>query len=36
MHLNPVKANLVKTPDEAMWTSHQAYIGEDPHCSRVS
>lgn len=27
VHLNPVKAGLVRTPDAADWTSHGAYAG---------
>ena len=29
LHLNPVRANLVREPQEDCWTSHQAYIGLD-------
>jgi len=27
LHLNPVRAHLVKRPDDDCWTSHQAYLG---------
>ena len=27
LHLNPVKARLVRRVDEARWTSHEAYVG---------
>ena len=27
IHLNPVRANLVREPQEDCWTSHEAYIG---------
>ena len=27
VHLNPVKAILVRKPEEAMWTSHTQYLG---------
>jgi REP element-mobilizing transposase RayT len=29
LHLNPVKANLVMKPDQAEWTSHGVYVGQD-------
>jgi REP element-mobilizing transposase RayT len=29
LHLNPVRAKLVKEPQEECWTSHRAYVGED-------
>ncbi len=28
IHLNPVKAKVVKTPEEFVWSSYQAYIGK--------
>jgi len=28
LHLNPVRARLVKRPEDCLWTSHNAYIGE--------
>jgi REP element-mobilizing transposase RayT len=28
IHLNPVKAKIVKTPEEFVWSSYQAYIGK--------
>jgi putative transposase len=28
IHLNPVRANLVSSPDEYPWTSHHAYLGK--------
>jgi len=28
IHLNPVRAKMVKTPEEYEWTSYQFYIGE--------
>ena len=27
IHLNPVRARLVRRPEEECWTSHQAYLG---------
>ena len=30
IHLNPVKAGLATSPDNADWTSHQAYTGLGP------
>jgi REP element-mobilizing transposase RayT/DNA-directed RNA polymerase specialized sigma24 family protein len=27
LHLNPVRARLVSSPEEDCWTSHQAYVG---------
>jgi len=30
IHLNPVRAHLVKRPDDPWWSSHCAYIGEEP------
>lgn len=30
IHLNPVRANLRKSPDKAEWTSHTAYVGLAP------
>lgn len=29
IHLNPVRAGLVRRPDEHCWTSHRAYVGLD-------
>lgn len=28
VHLNPVRAGLVKTPENYLWSSHQTYIGK--------
>jgi putative transposase len=28
IHLNPVRANMVTTPDDYPWSSHHAYLGE--------
>lgn len=28
IHLNPVRANMVKQPEEYKWSSHSMYIGE--------
>lgn len=33
IHLNPVRANLVSSPDRADWTSHGAYVGLAPRPS---
>ena len=30
IHLNPVRASVVKSPDESTWSSHGAYIGMSP------
>ena len=30
IHLNPVRAGLVKRPDEPCWTSHRSHLGLDP------
>ncbi len=30
IHLNPVRAHLVKRPDDPWWSSHCAYIDEEP------
>ena len=27
LHLNPVRAHMVKRPDDECWTSHRAYLG---------
>lgn len=27
IHLNPVRSNLAKTPDDYRWSGHQAYLG---------
>ena len=29
IHLNPLRAGTVQTPDEYLWTSHLAYLGRD-------
>ncbi len=29
IHLNPVRAHLVPSPEKALWTSHRAYTGHD-------
>lgn len=29
LHLNPVAAHLAPSPDQARWTSHAAYVGEE-------
>jgi chromosomal replication initiation ATPase DnaA len=28
LHLNPVRAHIVKKPEEYPWSSHQAYLGQ--------
>jgi len=33
LHLNPVRARLAKRPEDCIWTSHNAYIGESPRPS---
>ncbi len=30
VHLNPVRAGLVKRPDEYPWSGHRAYLGLEP------
>lgn len=30
IHLNPVRARMVKTPEAYRWSSHRAYLGEQP------
>jgi len=30
IHLNPVRAGLVPSPEQAVWSSYAAYIGETP------
>jgi len=30
IHLNPVRAGLVKQPEEYKWSGHNAYLGTDP------
>jgi len=30
IHLNPVRARLAMTPDQALWTSYEAYTGQVP------
>jgi hypothetical protein len=29
IHLNPIKANMVKKPDEYKWSSYSMYIGKE-------
>src|SRR5205807_6833133 len=29
IHLNPVRANLVASPEEYVWSSHRAYMNQD-------
>ncbi len=29
IHLNPIRANIVKEPEEYPWTSHKAYLGKE-------
>ena len=29
IHLNPVRAGMVETPEESPWSSHRAYLGKD-------
>lgn len=29
VHLNPVRAGIVKSPDEYRWSSHRAYLGKE-------
>lgn len=29
IHLNPIRANIVKTPERYRWSSHNAYLGID-------
>ena len=29
IHLNPVRANIVQTPEDFFWSSHNAYLGQD-------
>ena len=29
IHLNPVRANMVKSPEEYQWSSYKIYIGEE-------
>ena len=29
IHLNPVRAGMVKTPDDYLWSSHHAYMGRE-------
>lgn len=29
IHLNPVRAKIVKTPEKYLWSSHNAYLGSD-------
>ena len=36
LHLNPVRANLVREPQEDCWTSHEAYIGVSDRPSWMS
>ena len=35
LHLNPVRAHLVVSPEQARWTSHEAYLGAAPHLDFV-
>jgi hypothetical protein len=28
IHLNPVRANIVKYPEDYLWSSHRAYMGQ--------
>ena len=30
IHLNPVRAGMVKKPEEYKWSGHNAYMGKDP------
>ena len=30
IHLNPVKAGIVKAPEDHRWTSHREYLGKKP------
>ena len=30
VHLNPIRAKLVKKPEDYFWSGHQTYIGNDP------
>jgi putative transposase len=30
VHLNPVRAGVVTSPEASRWTSHRAYLGADP------
>ena len=30
IHLNPVRAGMVETPEAYKWSSHNAYLGDDP------
>ncbi len=32
IHLNPVRAGLVETPQDYRWSSHRAYINQDHFC----
>ncbi len=29
VHLNPVRAEMAKTPEEYLWTGHRAYLGKE-------
>jgi putative transposase len=31
IHLNPVRAQMSKTPGEYRWSSHRSYMGQDEH-----
>ena len=33
IHLNPVRANIVKTPEQYVWSSHNAYLEKQPSLS---
>src|SRR6202030_4335436 len=30
IHLNPVRAKMVRAPEAYRWSSHRAYLGEEP------
>ena len=30
IHLNPVRAGIVKRPEDYKWSGHNAYLGTDP------
>ena len=36
LHLNPVRGRLVLKPEQAIWTSHKAYLGSAPHQNWVT
>jgi len=33
IHLNPVRANIVETPEQYLWSTHNAYLEERPSLS---